>query len=49
MLVVSAIIGIREKKKIMWSVYILSFKLVEKWSNWSKALFNFFAFLLFEL
>ena len=33
----------------MWCIYILSFKLVKNWSSWSKALWNFFIFLRFEL
>ena len=33
----------------MWCIYILSFKLIKNWSNWSKALLSFFVFLCFEL
>ena len=33
----------------MWCIYILSLKLVTNWSNWLKALLNFFVFLCFEL
>ena len=30
-------------------IYILSFKFVKNWSNWSKALLSFFVFIRFEL